>query len=119
MRLENTTMNSSQKKENSFNQLILLSVWILVGTVLRFTNLSSKPPWIDEFATIVFSLGNSFQVIPLNEIISIDSLLQPLQINPNFGVQEVLQKLLTEDIHPPVYFVLSHWWISLWSGQDF
>ena len=119
MRLENTTMNSSQKKENSFNQLILLSVWILVGTVLRFTNLSSKPPWIDEFATIVFSLGNSFQVIPLNEIISIDSLLQPLQINPNFGVQEVFQKLLTEDIHPPVYFVLSHWWISLWSGQDF
>ncbi|MEM7712332.1 MAG: glycosyltransferase [Cyanobacteria bacterium P01_A01_bin.68] len=112
-------MNSSQKKENSFNQLILLSVWILVATVLRFTNLSSKPPWIDEFATIVFSLGNSFQVIPLNEIIGIDSLLEPLQINPNFGVQEVLQKLLTEDIHPPVYFILSHWWISFWSGQDF
>ncbi|MDY6900681.1 MAG: glycosyltransferase [Cyanobacteriota bacterium] len=111
-------MNYSRKKENSFNQLVLLSVWILVGTILRFTNLSSKPPWIDEFATIVFSLGNSFQVVPLNEIISIDTLLQPLQINPSFGVQEVLQKLLTEDIHPPVYFMLSHWWISLWSRQD-
>ncbi|MEM6400431.1 MAG: glycosyltransferase [Cyanobacteria bacterium P01_D01_bin.116] len=111
-------MNSCQKKENSFNQLILLLIWILIGTVLRFANLSSKPPWIDEFATIVFSLGNSFQVIPLNEIITVETLLKPLQVNPIFGVQEVLQKLLTEDIHPPVYFVLSHWWISLWSGQD-
>ncbi|BAY85414.1 hypothetical protein NIES267_49140 [Calothrix parasitica NIES-267] len=119
MQFKNKIVNSSQKEENSFNQLILLSIWILVGTILRFTNLSRKPPWIDEFATIVFSLGNSFQVIPLNEIISLDTLLQPLQINPNFGVQEVLQKLLTEDIHPPVYFVLSHWWISLWSRQDF
>lgn len=118
MQFNNTIMNSSQKKESSFNQLILLSIWILVGTILRFTNLSNKPPWIDEFATIVFSLGNSFQVVPLNEIIAIDTLLQPLQFNPNFGVQEVLQKLLTEDIHPPVYFVLSHWWISLWSGQN-
>jgi uncharacterized membrane protein len=112
------TMNSLKKKELSFNQFILLLIWILVGTVLRFTNLTSKPLWIDEFATIVFSLGNSFQVVPLNQIISIETLLQPLQVNPNFGVNEVVQKILTEDIHPPVYFVLSHWWISLWSGQD-
>ncbi|MBV6626376.1 MAG: glycosyltransferase [Rivularia sp. (in: Bacteria)] len=106
------------KKEDWFNQIILLTVWILIGTVLRFTNLTNKPPWIDEFATIVFSLGNSFQVVPLNEIISIETLLQPLQFNPNFGIQEVLEKLLTEDIHPPVYFVLAHWWMSLWSGKD-
>lgn len=99
-------------------QLILLLTSILVGSVLRFTNLTSKPVWIDEFATIVFSLGNSFKTVPLNQIISLDVLLQPLQINENFAVQEVLQKILTEDIHPPVYFVLSHWWISLWSEQD-
>ncbi|MEL6458948.1 MAG: glycosyltransferase [Cyanobacteria bacterium J06621_15] len=118
MRLNHKRIDLSQKKENLFNQLIILSIWILVGTILRFANLSNKPPWIDEFATIVFSLGNSFQVVPLNEVISVDTLLQPLQINPSFGTKEVLQKLLTEDIHPPVYFVLSHWWISLWSGQN-
>lgn len=105
------------KKKLIFMQLMLLLTWILVGSVLRFTNLTSKPVWIDEFATIVFSLGNSFQTVPLNQIISIDVLLQPLQINENFAVQEVLQKILTEDIHPPVYFILSHWWISLWSEQ--
>ncbi|MCJ8279680.1 MAG: glycosyltransferase, partial [Rivularia sp. ALOHA_DT_140] len=102
-----------KKNRNLFHQSMLLLIWILVGSVLRFTNLSSKPAWIDEFATIVFSLGNSFQTVPLNQVIGVDTLLQPLQINPNFGVQEVLQKILTEDIHPPVYFVLSHWWISL------
>ncbi|MEB3219088.1 MAG: glycosyltransferase [Nostocales cyanobacterium 94392] len=108
----------SLSKKRRFNQLILLSIWILVGSVLRFTNLTSKPVWIDEFATIVFSLGNSFKTVPLNQIISIDVLLQPLQINENFVFKEVLQKILTEDIHPPIYFILSHWWISLWSEQD-
>ena len=96
---------------------MLLLIWISVGTVLRFTNLTNKPLWIDEFATIIFSLGNSFQV-PLNQVISIDVLLQPLEISPNSGVKDVVQKILTEDIHPPLYFVLSHWWISLWSKQD-
>ncbi|MGB3650259.1 MAG: glycosyltransferase [Rivularia sp. (in: cyanobacteria)] len=96
---------------------MLLLIWISVGTVLRFTNLTSKPLWIDEFATIIFSLGNSFQTVPLNQVISIDILLQPLQISPNFGVKDVVQRILTEDIHPPLYFVLSHWWI-LWSKQD-
>jgi len=105
-------------KKIRLNQLILLSISILIGTVFRFTNLTSKPVWIDEFATIVFSLGNSFKTVPLNQIISIDVLLQPLQINENFAVKQVLQKILTEDIHPPVYFILSHWWISLWSEQD-
>ncbi len=97
---------------------MLLLIWISVGTVLRFTNLTSKPLWIDEFATIVFSLGNSFQTVPLNQVISIDVLLQPLQISPNSDVKDVVQRILTEDIHPPLYFVLSHWWISLWSKQD-
>lgn len=95
-----------------FHPLLLL-VWIVIGTLLRFTHLTSKPPWTDEFATLVFSLGNSFRTVPLNQAISLDTLLQPLQINPVAGTSTVLKYLTTEDHHPPLYFVLAHWWMQL------
>lgn len=98
-------------------QLLLLLLWILIGGILRFTNLTTKPLWIDEFATLVFSLGNSFQTIPLNQIISSDTILQPLQPDQNRWVGDVIHKLLTEDTHPPVYFVLAHLWIKLFNTE--
>jgi uncharacterized membrane protein len=97
--------------------LILLLLWIAIGTTLRFTNLTQKSPWTDEFATMVFSLGNSFHSIPLNQAISIDTLLQPLQSKPGVGVSEVLHYLLTEDHHPPLYFMLVHWWMGLFPNS--
>ena len=94
-------------------QLLLLLVWIAIGASLRFTQLTGKPPWTDEFATLVFSLGNSFQPVPLNQAISLDTLLQPVRINPGAGASAVLDHLITEDHHPPLYFVLAHWWMQL------
>jgi len=105
----------SRKKFN----LLLLLVWIVIGAALRFTNLTLKSPWTDEFATLVFSLGNSFQAVPLDQAISLETLLHPLQPNPEAGVGLVWQKLLTEDHHPPLYFMLAHKWMQLFptSGE--
>ena len=97
--------------------MILLAGWLLVGTILRFTNLSAKPPWSDEWATIVFSLGHSFQTIPLNTVISLDNLLQPLIVDNLTQPQDVIQHLMTESTHPPLYFLISHWWLQLWGGD--
>jgi len=94
--------------------LLLLLLWLFIGTALRLTNLAAKPPWTDEFSTLVFSLGNSFRPVPLDQAIALDVLLQPLQPNPDVGVTEVLQHLLTESNHPPLYFMLAHWWMQLW-----
>lgn len=99
---------------HNLKPLLLLLVWLLIGTALRLTNLAAKSPWTDEFSTLVFSLGNSFRPIPLNQAIALDTLLQPLQPNPDAGVTEVLQHLLTESNHPPLYFMLTHWWMQLW-----
>lgn len=101
-----------------FHPLLLL-VWIAIGAILRFTHLTGKPPWTDEFATLVFSLGNSFQTVPLDQPISLDTLLQPLQPNPAMGASEVIHRLIREDHHPPLYFVLAHWWMQLFptSGE--
>ena len=104
-------------KENGWIHWILLLLWIAVGTSLRLTNLELKPPWADEWATLVFSLGNSFKTIPLEQIISLDTLLQPLQLDKGTSPQDVVTYLMGESTHPPVYFVLTHLWLKLFS-QD-
>ncbi|MFY0608778.1 MAG: glycosyltransferase family 39 protein [Candidatus Atelocyanobacterium thalassa] len=97
------------------NNWILLVFWIVIGSILRFTNLSAKSPWTDEFATMVFSLGNDFRTVPLNQLISLDTLLQPLQFNTNVSISNIISLLLEEDNHPPLYFILNHLWINLLS----
>jgi uncharacterized membrane protein len=79
-------MNYKSITQSKFKSLLLLLLWLFIGTGLRLTNLASKPPWTDEFSTLVFSLGNSFQLVPLNQAIALDVLLQPLQPNPANGL---------------------------------
>ncbi|MDJ0508346.1 MAG: glycosyltransferase family 39 protein [Crocosphaera sp.] len=98
------------------NDGVLLSLWVLMGAILRFTNLTAKPPWTDEFATMVFSLGNDFRSVPLNMVISLDALLQPLRVNGDAGINDVVSLLLQEDNHPPLYFVLVHLWVNLFQN---
>lgn len=97
---------------------LFLFLWVAIGAGLRFTLLESKPPWTDEFSTIVFSLGNSFRTVPLNQVIALDVLLQPLQPNPDAGIADVLEHLFTETNHPPLYFILSHCWMGLFSPSS-
>ncbi|MDJ0575239.1 MAG: glycosyltransferase family 39 protein [Xenococcaceae cyanobacterium MO_234.B1] len=105
------------KQDNFWLHWCLLLLWIAVGTGLRLTNLELKPPWADEWATLVFSLGNSFKTIPLEQIISLDTLLQPLQLDKGTEPQDVVTYLMRESTHPPVYFVLTHLWLKLFSQE--
>jgi uncharacterized membrane protein len=100
-------MNAKQKN------LLLLLLWIAIGAGLRFALLTSKPPWTDEFATMVFSLGRSFADVPLDRAIALDRLMQPLQPDSALGAADVLTRLSAEDHHPPLYFVLARWWMQL------
>lgn len=95
--------------------LLLMLLWLAIGTGLRFLRLESLPPWTDECATIVFSLGNSFRTVPLNQFISSDVLMQPLQPTASAGISAVIQHLLNESTHPPAYFALAHFWMQLFS----
>jgi len=97
---------------------LLLLLWTAIAFGLRFTHLTAKPPWTDEFSTLVFSLGNSYRTVPLDRAIALDVLLQPLQIDKSAGITQVIQNLLTESNHPPLYFMLAHWWMKLWQGDS-
>lgn len=90
-----------------------LWLWIALGLVLRFTNLTGKAVWTDEFATLVFSLGNSFRTVPLDQVIPLTDLLAPLQPSPNATAQDVVRHLTSESNHPPLYFLLNFWWLQL------
>lgn len=104
-------------RQSWFHPLLLL-VWLTIGTALRFTHLTLKPLWVDEFSTLVFSLGNSYRTIPLDQVIASDVLLQPLQLDPQAGIDSVIHHLLEESNHPPVYFVLTHLWMRLFPPED-
>ncbi|MFB2978679.1 glycosyltransferase [Microseira sp. BLCC-F43] len=110
-------MSLGTSQNLKFHWLLLL-LWIAIGIALRFTHLASKSPWTDEFSTLVFSLGNSFRTVPLDTAIALDTLLQPLQTNSALGAREVVQSLLSETNHPPLYFVLAHWWMDLFPSDD-
>ncbi len=96
----------------------LLLIWFGLGLGLRFLNLDLKPLWTDEFATIVFSLGHSFRTIPLNQILTSDELLQPLQIAPFVGLGAVVEHLMAESTHPPLYFLIAHIWMRLFPSHE-
>ena len=96
----------------------LLLFWIIIGACLRFTNLGTLPPWTDESATIVFSLGNSFYNVPLNQFIGLQTLLEPFQPNADAKIVDVVNLLLTESTHPPLYFVLTHLWLKLFPAVE-
>ena len=99
--------------QSSWFDWLLLLIWIGISTLLRFARLASLPPWTDECATIAFSLGNGFHSVPLNSLIESDVLLQPLTPLPDRGIGAVIEHLMAESTHPPVYFVLAHLWMKL------
>ncbi|MBD1885772.1 glycosyltransferase family 39 protein [Microcoleus vaginatus ZQ-A3] len=99
-------------------QLLLLLLWTAIAFILRFANLDSKPLWTDEFSTLVFSLGNSFRGVPIDRAIDLSTLLEPLQFRAGAGIADVLNHLLLESNHPPVYFMLAHWWMRLFGPTE-
>ncbi|MEH2258909.1 glycosyltransferase family 39 protein [Nostoc sp.] len=101
----------------SWVHLLLILMWLIVGISLRLVNLTAKPPWTDEFATLVFSLGNTFLSVPLDQAIAPDILLQPLQPNPAASIGDIIHNLATQDSHPPLYFVLAYLWMKLFPSD--
>ncbi len=107
------SINNVLKKCNIFFVFALL-----LGSFFRFYNLTAKPLWTDEFATLVFSLGNSYHSIALDKLIDIQQLLEPLKYNNQASIKDIVSLLITEDNHPPLYFIIAYYWNKLWQNNN-
>ncbi|MBE9136373.1 glycosyltransferase [Nodosilinea sp. LEGE 07088] len=90
-----------------------LALWFCLALVIRLLFLTSKPFWMDEVATAIFTLGNSSHSVLLDQVISLDQLLTPLRVRPEASIGSTINYLMQEDNHPPAYFVLAHLWMNL------
>ncbi|MGD1809493.1 glycosyltransferase family 39 protein [Dapis sp. BLCC M126] len=101
--------------KNQWFHLIILLCWLTIGIILRSTNLADKSASSIEIATLGYSLGHSFFDLPLDRVITLDQLLSPLQFESTSTPTDVIHQLLSEDTHPPLYFVINHLWFNLFS----
>ena len=93
--------------------IVALLLLCALGASLRWWNLGLKPAWGDEWSTLVFSLGNGYQGIPLNQAISLETLLSPLQKPEVMQWHQVLERLGQESNHPPLFFLALHGWLRV------
>ena len=107
-------LSKVNRDRRNWIEAILLLVWLVLGMILRFTNLDLKPASSIEISTMGYSLGHGFSKIPFDQIMSASTLLAPLQFDQTTNYAAIFQRLMSESTHPPLYFWLTHWWIRLW-----
>lgn len=103
----------------SLRQGLSLGLWLLVGSLLRFWDLSERPLWTDEVLTAIFSLGKRLSDVPLDRVLSGSELRSFFQLNPDASLVSITQAVSTDSTHPPIFFFLSHLWlrtVGSWFG---
>lgn len=90
--------------------LTLIAI-ITIGVIIRFWNLDVKPLWLDEIATALFSLGNTYAVVEQQPILSV-STLDKMFAYKFTTCPQINQALMRQDNHPPLFFCLMHQWIG-------
>ncbi|ANV90123.1 glycosyltransferase family 39 protein [Picosynechococcus sp. PCC 8807] len=93
--------------------VFLLWFWVILGGIIRLTNLGAKPSWTDEFATLLYSRAENYNQLPYDEILTGKELLAPLLGYPDQGVTEAAHFLIHYDNHPPLYFMVVNLWQRL------
>ena len=102
---------------------IAVAVTLLLGLFFRFDHLAGKEFWEDEVLGRVHALGYTEAqiVVASPSFTHVADLQRYLDIGPEAGalppVQATIASLAVEDPqHPPVFYVLAHWWTQAFGG---
>lgn len=104
--------------------LVLLAIVLALGVFFRFVNLDKKPVWGDEAhtfsvisgysafsTTLGYSESEVLDKLSTNKIVSVGDFLKHQYPNLERNLGDTLEKLYT-DVHPPLYFVISRFWVQ-------
>jgi uncharacterized membrane protein len=91
----------------------LLILALLVGLVLRFLNLTGKPLWMDEVITTLFSFGQTYDAVPIGQTKTVGEFTQFLQFQPQATCPKITVNVMTQSVHPPLFFCAMHQWLNL------
>lgn len=92
--------------------LLLLAI-LLLGLGLRFWHLDSKPLWLDEVLSALFTMGRSYQDIPREQFFPLTALDQLFTLQPTITCPQIAHTIATESVHPPLFFCLMYRWLNL------
>lgn len=96
----------------------LIIILLLIGIFLRFANLDKKISWADETFTYLRIYGHNkselMQEVQKSQILSPEYLIQKYQLPVNGkNITDTIKGLALEDPkHPPLYFVLTRFWVD-------
>jgi len=93
-----------------FLHYLALAFAIVLGAILRFWNLDLKPVWQDEVITALFSLGRSYNDVPLDVVFPLDRIDQIFTLKPGVSWTQIAHNVATQSTHPPLFFCLMHNW---------
>ncbi|MBW4661343.1 MAG: glycosyltransferase family 39 protein [Drouetiella hepatica Uher 2000/2452] len=101
----------------SFVPAIALLVILLLGLTLRFWHLDTKPLWLDEVLTALFTTGHSSANLPLNQFLPLSAIDSLFAYQPGLTCAQIAQTVATESVHPPLFFCLMYQWLG-WLKPD-
>lgn len=97
---------------------LVLALVLLLGLGLRFWRLDSKPLWLDEVLTALFTTGHTMQSVPLQVFSPLTALDTLFQYQPGLSCAEIAQRVSVESVHPPMFFCLLYGWLGWLHPQN-
>jgi uncharacterized membrane protein len=98
-------------KQPSLHYAILVAI-LLVGLGLRFWQLDSKPLWLDEVITALFTSGHRYTDVPLQAFFPLSELDLLFSFQPGIHCAEITQRVAMDSVHPPIFFCLLYSWMG-------
>lgn len=122
MKLEMLSKSKLDLKFPSHWLTLSLIVVLVLGIFFRFVNLDQKAYWTDEsFTSLRVAGGTIAQVredVFDNQVIGVEDLQKYQRINPEKSIWDTIEVLAIEDSqHPPLYYVVTRWWIQMWGDS--
>ncbi|MFM7423449.1 MAG: hypothetical protein ACKO7W_00345 [Elainella sp.] len=111
-------MKFKAAKSPAARQALGLGLLLLLGLALRFWQLDSKPLWLDEVLTALFTTGHTMQSVPLQVFFPLTALDTLFQYQPGLSCAEIAQRVSVESVHPPLFFCLLYGWLGWLRPQN-